>query len=218
MPVESLPASLGSRGSSDGAGEGRRDRQLARVPALLLCAIAFGQFSCAHFGTLTPWKGGGFGMFSTIDHPGNRRLILKGVDYAGATCVIGLRPGRHSVPNVLSASSLSRLVAFPSVRHLEGIAEAVLNGRVVATPAPSIRILHEYLEQKVVSELAATKYLEIVGPIRLPGDSVRLKEVHATVVTLAFEGSSRMLAVRQVLPPVVVHGELPPTTLGSSRR
>lgn len=40
----------------------------------LLCGIALTQFLFAHFSSLSPWKGGGFGMFSTVDSPGARFL------------------------------------------------------------------------------------------------------------------------------------------------
>lgn len=45
------------------------------APALLL-GIASAQFAFAHFSTLSPWKGGGFGMFSTVDSPGARFLRI----------------------------------------------------------------------------------------------------------------------------------------------
>jgi hypothetical protein len=40
----------------------------------LLCGIALTQLLFAHFSSLSPWKGGGFGMFSTVDSPGARFL------------------------------------------------------------------------------------------------------------------------------------------------
>lgn len=40
----------------------------------LLCGIALVQLAFAQFSTLSPWKGGGFGMFSTVDSPGARFL------------------------------------------------------------------------------------------------------------------------------------------------
>ncbi len=43
------------------------------VPGLLIL-IACWQIYRAHEQYLTPWKGGGFGMFSTVDAPGNRIL------------------------------------------------------------------------------------------------------------------------------------------------
>jgi hypothetical protein len=40
----------------------------------LLCGIALVQLAFVQFSTLSPWKGGGFGMFSTVDSPGARFL------------------------------------------------------------------------------------------------------------------------------------------------
>ncbi len=44
------------------------------LPALLLVAVATNQLRLAHVEGLSPWSGGGFGMFSTTDAPGNRHL------------------------------------------------------------------------------------------------------------------------------------------------
>lgn len=41
------------------------------TPALLV-VIALSQFTCAVIFDQSPWKGGGFGMFSSLDDPGNR--------------------------------------------------------------------------------------------------------------------------------------------------
>jgi hypothetical protein len=40
----------------------------AWLPALLLAAVAVTQIVLAHTTDLSPWKGGGFGMFATNDH------------------------------------------------------------------------------------------------------------------------------------------------------
>ena len=43
-------------------------RRAAAVPAALLTVVALLQIGMAKSAGLTPWKGGGFGMFSTLDH------------------------------------------------------------------------------------------------------------------------------------------------------
>lgn len=48
--------------------------QLAAVPALILLAVATVQISLAKGGLLSPWKGGGFGMFASLDGGSNRNL------------------------------------------------------------------------------------------------------------------------------------------------
>lgn len=46
------------------------------APALLLM-VAVAQMALAATTELTPWKGGGFGMFATIDEPGQRVLEVE---------------------------------------------------------------------------------------------------------------------------------------------
>src|SRR5262249_10799799 len=46
-----------------------------RLPAALLAIVASVQIVLAHRGGMTPWKGGGLGMFSTLDHG-----AFRGVD------------------------------------------------------------------------------------------------------------------------------------------
>jgi hypothetical protein len=43
------------------------ERWWATVPATLLVAMAGAQLWLAHSGGLSPWKGGGFGMFASLD-------------------------------------------------------------------------------------------------------------------------------------------------------
>ncbi len=46
----------------------------AWLPSLLLVLVAVNQLRLAHTTMLSPWSGGGFGMFSTTDSPDNRHL------------------------------------------------------------------------------------------------------------------------------------------------
>lgn len=57
-------------------GRSRRILELtARVlPALLLIAVAANQLRLAHTSGLSPWSGGGFGMFAAADSPSHRHL------------------------------------------------------------------------------------------------------------------------------------------------
>ncbi len=45
----------------------RRDRVLAWTLPVVLIAVAVTQLGLAHTRDLTPWKGGGFGMFASVD-------------------------------------------------------------------------------------------------------------------------------------------------------
>jgi hypothetical protein len=44
------------------------------LPSVVLIGVACTQLWLAHAASLTPWSGGGFGMFSTADTRGNRHL------------------------------------------------------------------------------------------------------------------------------------------------
>jgi hypothetical protein len=46
------------------------------LPAALLVAVACAQVTLARTAGLSPWKGGGFGMFSTTDDGGRRRVRI----------------------------------------------------------------------------------------------------------------------------------------------
>ena len=55
---------------------------------LLLCAVACLQIYVALTKTLSPWKGGGFGMFSTVDSPDARFLRIYLINGSDETAVI----------------------------------------------------------------------------------------------------------------------------------
>lgn len=63
------------QGEDDRAVAGIHWRRLAGyVPTLVLVLVALNQIRLARTTDLTPWKGGGFGMFSTIDRPRARQV------------------------------------------------------------------------------------------------------------------------------------------------
>lgn len=52
----------------------RRQTLVAWLPAMVLSTVALSQITCAKTSVLAPWKGGGFGMFATIDSISKRPL------------------------------------------------------------------------------------------------------------------------------------------------
>lgn len=67
----------------------RRSRFLPFLPPLLLVVVAVAQFGLANTTFLSPWKLGGFGMFSTTDSPGFRVLRIQVETEGGAYIVPG---------------------------------------------------------------------------------------------------------------------------------
>jgi hypothetical protein len=60
--------------TSDARRSGSNQAWRAIVPVALLLAVAGAQVALAGTAGLSPWKGGGFGMFSTTDDAGRRRV------------------------------------------------------------------------------------------------------------------------------------------------
>ena len=67
---------------SDAARPPSRGGWRALLPVLLLAVVATAQVTLVKTAGLSPWKGGGFGMFSTTDDGGRRyvRVFVTAVD------------------------------------------------------------------------------------------------------------------------------------------
>jgi hypothetical protein len=90
--------------------------RLRALPALLLVAVALLQIWMVEKAGLSPWLGGGFGMFSTTDSWARRHLHA-----------VALRPGLREeldVPDSLR-TDVRRALALPSERHLRALARAL---------------------------------------------------------------------------------------------
>jgi hypothetical protein len=101
----------------------------ALLPAGLLLAVALTQVVLVRVGDLSPWKGGGFGMFATNDG-GSFRYVRLFVD----------APGRSEETNVTASLEMAatRAQLFPSDRFMTRLGKAVgarelREGRDVAT-------------------------------------------------------------------------------------
>jgi len=116
-------------------------------PAALLLLVAFFQIYLARTAWLTPWKGGGFGMFSTTD--GNANRYLRVFVSAPERSEELLLRGRLD-------ELASRAQAFPSEFLLKKLAEEIVQEQKSRSlPVQSIQIqvwriqyAREYLEAK----------------------------------------------------------------------
>ena len=86
------------------------------VPAALLAAVALVQIVLAVTLQLSAWKGGGFGMFSTLDHGG-----FRGVD------VVVDAPGRSEHVEIAASLQVdaARAVALPVDWLLRNLAAGI---------------------------------------------------------------------------------------------
>ena len=92
-----------------------RTRWLRYLPCALLLGVACGQIWLAHSQALSPWSGGGFGMFSTLDAGGNRHLHA-----------FAIRPGIRRELRIANrlTDQVRRAVTFPTQAALVALAHA----------------------------------------------------------------------------------------------
>jgi len=91
--------------------------RLRALPPLLLCGVALLQIVLTRTAGITPWKGGGFGMFSTLDQVG----------YRGVDAVVEA-PGRSeelTIPSSLEEAA-ARAAACPTDWLLRRLAEQIV--------------------------------------------------------------------------------------------
>lgn len=90
---------------------------------LLLCVIAVVQIYRAHAFDQSPWKGGGFGMFSTADSPGARYVRAFLISEGGEELEVPLP--------TLAEATLERVRVIPQAAPLEEVAELIVTTRWV---------------------------------------------------------------------------------------
>ena len=88
------------------------------APIVLLIAVAILQVILAKTGELSPWKGGGFGMFATTDGAAFRRIR-----------VFVEAPGRSEEIEIASSQEIqaARAQLFPSDSMMKNLAQAVVS-------------------------------------------------------------------------------------------
>ncbi len=91
-------------------------RWLPILPAILLAAVALHQLYAVRAHDLTPWKGGGFGMFASTDVGPTRRLEVSML--RGASSV------RVQIPEELREQA-GRVRRLPTPERLEALGRAV---------------------------------------------------------------------------------------------
>ena len=86
------------------------------APVLILVAVALGQLVLVATHDLSPWSGGGFGMFSTVDAGARRHLHA-----------FLIRPGvlREVRPPPSLEPLVERALTLPSPEHLRALAREI---------------------------------------------------------------------------------------------
>ena len=99
-----------------------RERVANALPVLILLVVALSELLLARSQALSAWSGGGFGMFSTLDHASRRHLHAFVV-----------RPGlrREVVAPPALAEEVARALTLPTEARLRSLALALAD-----TPTP----------------------------------------------------------------------------------
>lgn len=143
------------------------------VPSICV-AVAATQFVAALAGPLSPWKGGGFGMFASLDRVEFRVLAIDAECTGDSHYRIALRPDRLDDWSALSTSSVTAARVFPTQARLRSIAEEVLNRQLTRSdiedgvPPPSL--LNLQWTNTFLRDIRANGVLD-VGPRRRGADT-----------------------------------------------
>jgi len=112
----------------DRAGAGIHWRRLAGyVPTIVLVLVALNQIRLAQTTDLTAWKGGGFGMFSTIDRPRARQVRChivggdKDIPFAIPADLNDLEQSAKTLPTERNLIRLGREIAATLNDRLPGL-------------------------------------------------------------------------------------------------
>ena len=97
------------------------------IPVVLLCAVAINQLYLVRAHGLPPWKGGGFGMFATIDRSSDRFLRVYLLDESDNKLPVNIPAGYER--------ECFRLETLPNQARLNAFA-ATLAQRPWKTDAP----------------------------------------------------------------------------------
>ncbi len=156
---------------------------LARLPAYALIVVALVQMSHAAFGNLSPWVGGGFGMFSTMNS-GLRVITARGVTSGGDTVTLRLPTSTESLRLGWSQRSWLHLMAAPTESELDRLAESILASSWVdeslggLTPIASVAESGLNASEVVISEVC----VEVFGLVFSATEDLLLRAPLLSVV------------------------------------
>lgn len=194
------------------------------APSILLCTIALRQIWLAKTDTLSPWKGGGFGMFSCADTPGNRFLQVTGWTTEGEEVRVRVAA---SAPFGIQAGLLQRLRAYPREADLRTLADALVDARFVESTAGELARREAFFHAN--PELASSfpslpehprRQLVLMDRRRqghYSAEGEQLRSVEVAVWRFAFDADDLSVRTERMLGPIAVDAPLSAASLSSSQ-
>ncbi len=170
------------------------------VPVVLVVVAAV-QIALAELGTLTPWKGGGFGMFASVDAIGNRFLSVTLTDNVGGKHKVAVKPLARPAP--LTNDFMTQTLCFPTVGRLKAIGASVLAANLVvstADPAVIPTSLAYSPYGPLLANLSRTASdLEIIGPVRGTSSFEEIWDVEVSVLRVRVDGATGRFMLQPLL-------------------
>lgn len=187
------------------------DRVACLAAPVIMCLVAAGQFYMAHTSTLTPWKGGGFGMFSSSDHPGARVLTSEGVTTEGEVVRVTLPLDGSVFPRSVGR----HLKMMPTERLLERIGRRAIACEYLDSREQSERLIEEFRRRNPDAELAELqpdprRSVRVRNPLDEVTEGMktyRLRELHLQVWRLRFNAQEVSVASEPMVGPVTIRLE-----------
>lgn len=146
----------------------------ALIPVALLTIVALMQIGLVYTIGLTPWKVGGFGMFSSIDDWNTRRFEGVGVTTDGRTARLVIDPPGFRV------TATARIRSLPTEGRLVALADELLRRPWTGAPA-------------------AGDTLTLTPAEQCPDGCLTLREIQLTPLRLSFNegtGEVRWVSLR----------------------
>ncbi|MDP3920951.1 MAG: hypothetical protein Q8R76_09135 [Candidatus Omnitrophota bacterium] len=176
------------------------------VPTLLVL-VAATQMVLTQTSPLSPWRGGGFGMFGTVDSVGARFLSLEGETANGKRVPINIDATlRRIFPNRYDA-----LRSRPTEKALRLLGEDLLLSDYIPSGPPSLGLYLDKVAKNPVSRAVEDRLFEDFYMMRRNLDTdfyipkTKMKALQMQVWSVDFSASDVTLTCRPVSLPLEVH-------------
>ena len=103
---------------------------LIYIVPLIMGIVALNQIRLAQFGLLSPWKGGGFGMFASNAGPDMRVLLVQGIDESGDYHLLQFFQ-EELLEESWTRGYAQRLQTFPNLEGLMKVSKAMAKAHYV---------------------------------------------------------------------------------------
>ncbi|MDJ0737855.1 MAG: hypothetical protein QNJ47_27990 [Nostocaceae cyanobacterium] len=102
---------------------------------LLLIVVTLRQMVVAYNVGLSPWHGGGWGMFSSVDRDERRLILVEGTDNQGKLIKINSTSLKH----IFSDRDLILIRTFPRKSLLQKFAQKILDSQSNVSQNPGVK-------------------------------------------------------------------------------